>query len=128
LFLKDGRIVFTRPHDPKRRIAVKALVRFKQKVGGLTGRTRGIGIEQMAKELAGYLRGCKSYFGFSETPSVLERLNQWIRQRLRSVIWKQWKRGKRRFANLHQRGVGSKLAAQQLEARTVPGGLPTVLR
>jgi RNA-directed DNA polymerase len=103
---------FTRAHEPKRRIAVKALLRFKQKVRKLTGRMRGIGIEQMTKELAGYLRGWKSYFGFSETPSVLERLDQWIRQRLRSVIWKHWKRGKVRFAKLCQRSVNRDLAAQ----------------
>ena len=58
----------------------------------LTRRTRGISLEQMTKELASYLRGWKSYFGFCETPSVLQGLDQWIRRRLRSVIWKQWKR------------------------------------
>jgi RNA-directed DNA polymerase len=102
----------TRAHEPKRRIAVKALERFKGKVRELTGRTRGISIEQMTKELSSYLRGWKGYFGFCETPSVLERLDQWIRQRLRSVIWKQWKRGRVRFAKLHQRGVSRDLAAQ----------------
>jgi RNA-directed DNA polymerase len=102
----------TRAHEPKRRIAVKVLVRFKRKVRELTGRTRGIAVEQMTKDLASYLRGWRSYFGFCETPTVLERLDQWIRQRLRSVIWKQWKRGKVRFARLHQRGVSSDLAAQ----------------
>jgi RNA-directed DNA polymerase len=102
----------TRAHEPKRRIAVKALERFKRKVRELTGRTRGISIEQVTKELSRYLRGWKGYFGFCETPSVLERLDQWIRQRLRSVIWKQWKRGRVRFAKLHQRGVSRDLAAQ----------------
>ena len=102
----------TRAHEPKRRIAVKALVRFKRKVRELRGRKRGISIEQMTKELSSYLRGWKGYFGFCETPSVLERLDQWIRQRLRSVIWKQWKRGRIRFAKLHQRGVSRDLAAQ----------------
>ena len=77
----------TRAREPKRRIAAKSLVRFKQRVRELTGRTRGISIEQMTKELADYLRSWKGYFGFAETPSVLERLDQWIRQRLRSVIW-----------------------------------------
>ena len=60
--------------EAKRRIAAKAIVRFKQKVRELTSRTRGISMEQMAKELASYLRGWKGYFGFCETPSVLENL------------------------------------------------------
>lgn len=71
---------FTSARQPKRRIAAKALVRFKQKVRELTGRKRGVSIERMTKELTSYLRGWKSYFGFCETPSVLEDLDQWIRR------------------------------------------------
>jgi RNA-directed DNA polymerase len=58
----------------------------------LTRRTRGISLQQMTKELASYLRGWKSYFGYCQTPSVLHGLDQWIRRRLRSVIWKHQKR------------------------------------
>ena len=76
----------------KRRIAPKALLRCKHKVRELTRRTRGISLEQMTKELASYLQGWKGYFGYNQTPSVLEELDQWIRRRLRSVIWKQRKR------------------------------------
>jgi RNA-directed DNA polymerase len=103
---------FTGAKGPRRRIAAKAIARFKQKARELTGRTRGISIEQMTKELASYLRGWKSYFGFCQTPSVLASLDQWIRRRLRSVIWKQWKRGKARFAKLCALGVGKDLAAR----------------
>ena len=49
-------------------------------------------MEQMTKELAEYLRGWEGYFGFCQTPSALRGLDQWIRRRLRSVIWKQRKR------------------------------------
>jgi RNA-directed DNA polymerase len=98
--------------EPKRRIATKALLRFKQKVRELTGRTRGISIERMTKELSSYLRGWKSYFGFCETPSVFRNLDTWIRRRLRSMIWKQWKRGKVRFGKLCSLGVNKDLAAK----------------
>jgi hypothetical protein len=99
--------------QPKRRIAPKVLLRCKQKIRELTRRTRGISLEQMLKELTAYLRGWKGYFGFCQTPSLLQRLDQWIRHRLRSMIWKQWKRGKqRRYGQLRQRGVGKALAAQ----------------
>src|SRR5450759_1128872 len=104
---------FTKAREPKRRIAAKAVVRFKQKVRELTGRTRGISLERMTKELARYLRGWRGYFGFCETPSVLQALlDQWIRRRLRSVIWKQWKGGRLRFRKLCERGVSKTLAAQ----------------
>jgi RNA-directed DNA polymerase len=83
---------FTYGAEPKRRIAPKALLRCKQRVRELTRRTRGISLEQMTKELASYLQGWRNYFGYSQTPSVLEELDKWIRRRLRSVIWKQRKR------------------------------------
>jgi RNA-directed DNA polymerase len=98
--------------EPKRRIALKALLRCKRKIRELTRRTRGISLERMTKDLASYLRGWKSYFGICETPSVLQRLDQWIRRRLRSVIWKQWRHSRVRFRQLSQRGVGKDLAAQ----------------
>jgi RNA-directed DNA polymerase len=103
---------FTSGKSPKRRIAPKAVQRFKERVRELTSRTRGIGIERMAKELASYLRGWIGYFGKCQTPSVLQRLEEWTRRRLRSVIWKQWKRGRVRFPELRKRGVDPALAAQ----------------
>ena len=103
---------FTFNREPKRRIAPKAVLRFKERVRELTSRTRGIGTERMVEELTRYLRGWIGYFGKCETPSVLKSLEEWVRRRLRSAIWKQWKRGKVRFAELRKRGVGKDLAAQ----------------
>jgi RNA-directed DNA polymerase len=103
---------FTNAETPKRRIAPKAVVRFKERVRELTSRTRGVSIERMAEELARYLRGWIGYFGNCETPRVLQRLEEWTRRRLRSVIWKQWRRGTTRFAELQKRGVGKALARQ----------------
>src|SRR5208283_2496550 len=103
---------FTRDRKPKRRIAPKAVQRFRERARELTSRTRGISTTRMAKELALYLRGWIGYFGKCETPSVLQSLEEWTRRRLRSAIWKQWKRGKVRFAELRKRGVDTRLAAQ----------------
>jgi RNA-directed DNA polymerase len=103
---------FTWNREPRRRIAPKAVLRFKERVRELTSRTRGISTERMAEELAQYLRGWLGYFGKCETPSVLRSLEEWTRRRLRSVIWKQWTRGSVRFAELRKRDVGKDLAAK----------------
>ena len=103
---------FTVNKEPKRRIAPEAIKRFKNRVRELTRRTRGVSIEQMVEELGRYLTGWKGYFGFCQTPSVLKNLESWIRHRLRCCIWKQWKRGRRRYTALRERGVGRDLAAQ----------------
>jgi RNA-directed DNA polymerase len=103
---------FTAAREPKQRIAPKAIGRFKERVRALTRRTRGVSIERMAEDLPRYLRGWLGYFGKCQTPSVLAGLEAWLRRRLRSAIWKQWKRGTVRFAELRRRGVSPDLAAQ----------------
>jgi len=103
---------FTSGQPIKRRIAPKAVVRFQERIRELTSRNRGVSIEQMAGDLTRYMRGWLGYFGQCQTPTVLGRLEQWLRRRLRSVIWKQWKRGPTRFAELRKRDVSYRLAAQ----------------
>jgi len=103
---------FTGGKTPRRRIAPQSIDRFKARVRELTRRTGGQSLSQVAKELSCYLVGWRAYFGFCETPSVLRALDQWVRRRLRAIAWKQWKRGRTRFARLRRRGVGRDLAAQ----------------
>ena len=103
---------FTAHRQPKRRIAPQAVQRFRRRVRELTRRTRGVSHERMVEDLGRYWRGWLGYFGMCETPSVLARLERWTRRRLRSAIWKQWKRGRRRYAELRRRGVDVELAAQ----------------
>jgi RNA-directed DNA polymerase len=103
---------FTRGKVPKRRIAPKALERFKAKVRELTRRTRGISLEQMVTNLSRYLQGWRGYFAYCETPSVLKDLDSWVHRRLRAFLWKQWRRGKTKFAELRKRNVSRDLAAQ----------------
>jgi RNA-directed DNA polymerase len=101
---------FTGGKEPRRRIASQAITRFKARVRELTRRTRGASLPQIVKELSVYLVGWRGYFGFCQTPSVLHALDEWLRRRLRAIAWKQWKRGRNRFAELRRRGVGRELA------------------
>lgn len=90
---------------PQRRIAPKALKRFREKVRELTRRTRGVDAKRMVSDLTVYLRGWGGYFGFCQTPWTLRDLDGWIRRRLRAVAWKHWKRGPTRCRQLMRRGV-----------------------
>ena len=103
---------FTNEREPRRRIAPKAIVRFEERIREQTSRTRGVSLTRMVKEITTYLRGWLGYFGDCQTPSVLHGLEQWLRRRLRSVVWKQWKRGRTRFRELRKRGASRDLAAQ----------------
>ena len=97
----------TNHREPKRRIARQSLKRFKQRVRWMTRRSCGRSLRAVVEELARYMRGWGSYFGFCETPSVLEGLEGWIRRRLRCLVWKQWKRGRTRYRQLRRRGVSA---------------------
>jgi RNA-directed DNA polymerase len=103
---------FTSGKNAKRRIAPKAIERFKAKVRILTHRHKGRSLRQMIEPLSEYLRGWRGYFGHCQTPSVLKALDEWIRRRLRCVVLRHWPRGRRRFVELTKRGVGKDLAAQ----------------
>ena len=103
---------FTHEREPRRRISPKAIARFKERIREQTRRTRGISLAQMVQQITTYLRGWLGYFGDSQTPSVLQRLEAWLRRRLRSMVWKQWKQGRTRFRELRKRNVSTDLAAQ----------------
>jgi RNA-directed DNA polymerase len=103
---------YTSGRQPRRRLAPQAIARFKARVRELTRRTCGCSLAQIVKELSVYLIGWRGYFGFCQTPSVLRKLDEWLRRRLRATAWKQWKHGRARFAELRRRGVGRDLAAQ----------------
>jgi RNA-directed DNA polymerase len=103
---------FTNRKQPRRRIAPQSLARIRSRVRELTRRTRGKSLAQVIKELNVYLIGWRGYFGFCETPSTLSELDQWTRRRLRALVWKQWKRGPTRYAELRRCGVGPAQAAK----------------
>ena len=98
--------------EPRVRIAPESLARFKERVRELTRRTRTIWMDRMVNELSVYLRGWLGYYGKCQTPSILIKLDSWIRRRLRNVVWKQWRRGRTRYAGLRAQGVQKDLAAQ----------------
>jgi hypothetical protein len=91
-------------------IAPKALDRFKRRVREITRRAKGVSMKTTMEELAPYMRGWRSYFGFWETPEVLIGLTRWVRLRLRAAMWRQWKTPRRRRAALLELGVSSRLA------------------
>ena len=111
---------FTGGKELKRKIALKAIDRFKERIREITHKARGQSMKQVMEELARYLRGWRGYFGFCETPSVLQRLDSWVRRRVRCAFWRQWKTGRKRFAQLVRRGVSEELAAKTAGSRRGP--------
>jgi RNA-directed DNA polymerase len=108
---------FTFTSKRKRSIAPASRAKFKKRIRQLTKRNRGSSLKRVVGELRSYLLGWRAYFGFCQTPSVLQRFDSWVHRRLRNYVWKQWKTGKRRFAELRRLGIGKELAAQTAGSR-----------
>ena len=111
---------FTDGPEPKRRIAPQVLERFKRRIREITRRAKGVSIETTIEELAPYMRGWRSYYGFCETPEVLVSLTRWARLRLRAALWRQWKTPRRRRAALLALGIRPRLARNTAGSRRGP--------
>lgn len=95
---------------PKIRVSNEALKKFKDKIRGIT-RPGGRALENVIESLRKYLTGWRSYFKLAENHSRFKELDSWIRHRLRSFIWQQWKRKfGPRYKNLLKHGVDKELA------------------
>jgi RNA-directed DNA polymerase len=92
------------------RVAPQALDRFKEKLRHLTQRTRHGTLKDILEKINRQAVGWVGYFRLADTPSTIEALDEWLRRRLRQLIWKRWKRGKTRWRELVKLGVPPKMA------------------
>lgn len=88
----------------------KSLAQFKYRVRKLTGRSRGVSMDNTIRGLTQYLRGWINYFGIAAGYQKCFDLDQWIRRRLRMCFWKQWRKVRTKVRNLIRLGVDVKLA------------------
>jgi group II intron reverse transcriptase/maturase len=102
---------YTRKGEGLVRVAKQALNRCRDKLRQLTRRTRSGKLEELIQNVNEYVMGWIGYFRLADTPSVFEELDEWLRRRLRQLVWKRWKRGRTRYRELVALGVPSSRAA-----------------
>lgn len=87
------------------RVHPKSIVKMKEQIKVLTSRSNGWGNARRKEALQTYIRGWVNYFKLADMQSLLLRIDEWYRRRLRMVIWKQWKRIRTRLRNLIKLGL-----------------------
>lgn len=87
------------------RIHPETIVRFKGQVRELTRGHQNMPLSERIQKLNEYTVGWRGYFAIAQTPSVLARLDEWIRRRLRMCLLKQWRRCKTRMRELTRAGA-----------------------
>lgn len=97
---------------PKLRIAEPSRRRFAEKVRKALQAGRGRSLKRVIEDLNPLLRGWVSYFRLTEAKGVLEELDGWIRHKLRTLLWRQWKRNHPRARKLMRAGLDERRAWQ----------------
>ena len=95
----------TMDRKPRLRPAPQSVKRLKLKLKELFRRARGWSLSRTIEELNPILRGWGNYYGLSKVKGVFEELDQWIRRRLRLLLWRQWKRPRTRAQKLQKLGL-----------------------
>ena len=94
------------------RVDPKALMRWKDKIRGLTSRRWSVAMEYRIGRLNRFVLGWMGYFRLADTPKVFQGLDKWFRHRMRQVRWKEWKRPKGRRRMLRSLGVPDRSARE----------------
>ena len=74
--------------------------KFKRKLKGLTKRSESISLDKRFEKLNWLIRGWVNYFKISKMKTFLTKMDEWLRTRIRMIIWKQWKKPKTQENNL----------------------------
>ena len=73
-------------------VAPQSVARLKAALRGLSARSRGVSLERMIEQINERCRGWGHYFGLAYYTAAFQRLDEWLRRRLRCVKLKQCKR------------------------------------
>ena len=87
-----------RPHP-------KSIMKMKSRLKELTSRSNGWGYARLKDKLNQYINGWMNYFKLADMRNTLESTDEWLRRRIRSYVWKSWKKVGTRFKNLMRCGI-----------------------
>jgi RNA-directed DNA polymerase len=95
----------SREKRPRLKVAPHSVKRLRDKLQPIFRAGRGRPLERTIRALDPILAGWRSYFRKAEILDVFEHLDQWIRRKLRCIVWRQWKRPPTRERELKRRGI-----------------------
>ena len=91
--------------ETKLKVASESIQRLKAKLQRVFRQGRGRNLGRVLRDLSPVIRGWVAYFRLSEVKAGFEVLDEWLRRKLRCILWRQWKRPRTRAAKLRQLGL-----------------------
>ncbi len=95
---------------PKLKVASASIKRAKAYIREVMRKGRGRSLPRVIGELTTYLRGWANYFRLSIVKRAFEELDEWMRRKLRCILWRQWKKPRTRARKLMERGIAKERA------------------
>jgi RNA-directed DNA polymerase len=95
---------------PRLKPAPSSVKRAKDRIRQITQQGRGRNIRRVIAEVNQFTRGWFGYFRLASVKQSFEMLDQWLRRRLRKILWEQWKKPKTRYRKLVALGVEARRA------------------
>jgi group II intron reverse transcriptase/maturase len=92
-----------RPHEV-------SIQKFKRKLKRLTKRSWSISLDKRLLKLKQLIRGWVNYFRIAKMKTLLNKIDNKIRNAIRVVIWKQWKVSTRQIISLMKLGIDEEQA------------------
>ena len=89
---------------------IKAYQKLKRKLKALTKRSWSISLDNRIKQINYLVRGWVNYFRIANMKNAIQEIDEHLRTRIRVIIWKQWKKAKRKEKALKQLGVKPDIA------------------
>jgi len=100
----------THHKQPRLKVAPESVKRLKAKLKERFRRGRGMNVPRLLQELVPLMRGWVAYFRLAEVKNSFEALDEWLRRRIRCILWRQWKKPRTRRKRLVARGVDQETA------------------
>jgi group II intron reverse transcriptase/maturase len=88
----------------KFRVHPKSISKIKSKLKEITSRSNGWSNETRITKLNQVISGWIQYFKLADMKSLILKLDEWLRRRIRAVYWKQWKKIKTRYRKIRSFG------------------------
>ena len=79
------------------KVHVKSQVKMKNRLRAITNRNKGISNEKRALMLKRFVKGWVNYFKLADMKNMLKQVDEWLRRKIRTIYWKQWKKIKTRY-------------------------------
>jgi group II intron reverse transcriptase/maturase len=95
----------------------KSLKKFKDTIRKLTSRKQGNSIKVILANVKRYTTGWLGYYYIADMKTRIQAFNEWIRRRIRQILWKQWKKIKARHDNLKRLGILERSAWEWANSR-----------